>query len=168
MHLLRSAYNWNSISGKFTNPAACWFSRDIYHKLSCSRSHSEQTARIQNKSWLKLMPRAGDGDRVGGRTISCLSPRVTHQNNPDSLIMSGLMCGSLPGTTNNDRTEPGTSFASSLLLFFFVHFCHVCVQKDLCTKRHPQPVQDKQARTVVRERGKGSRAVVASGFYEFP
>lgn len=131
MHLLRSTYNWNSISGKFTNPAACWFSRDIYQKLSCSRSHSEQTARIQNKSWLKLMPRAGDGDRVGGRTISCLSPRVTHQNNPDSLIMSGLMCGSLPGTTNNDRTEPGTSFAASLLLSFFLFIFAMFVCKRI-------------------------------------
>lgn len=65
-------------------------------------------------------------------------------------------------------TEPFRAHPLLLLLFFFVHFCHVCVQKDLCTKRHPQLVQDKQARTVVR--AWGSRGVGQSlrvGFMNF-
>lgn len=98
-----------------------------------SAEENANSSVVQNKSWLKLMPRAG---------LSAACHRVTHQNNPDSLIMYGLMCGSLPGT-NNGQTA-GTSFATLCVLYMRVwNVCvslarslsrslSLCVWKDLC------------------------------------
>lgn len=85
------------------------------------------------------MPRAG---------LSAACRRVTHQNNPDSLIMYGLMCGSLPGTNNGQ-----TSFATLCVLYMRVSLslplC-VCVKGFMqkykaATRTAPHRTRDNRA-----------------------
>lgn len=126
---------------------------DIYQKtqlLELSQCREMQTTGIQNKSWLKLMPRAG---------LSAACRRVTHQNNPDSLIMYGLMCGSLPGT-NNDRPA-STSFAT----LYFCCCCCFCV----CVKGFMHKMPPALPRITRQNISKICRPRVTggSGFYEF-